>query len=296
MQKSQQYKIIISGGGSGIGARLAEELSSEGHSVIICGRRINRLRQLSEKNNNVCFFQCDVSEEKEVIEFVRFVSKDHDCVDVLINCAGLFGAIGRFDQTDSTLWKKTIDINLFGTYLLSKYFLPLLLKSETKKMINFAGGGAFGTFPNYSAYAASKSAVVRLSENMAQELRDFGILVNCIAPGFVATGIHDATLAAGESVSGREHFQLTQKKLKDGAVPMEIPVECVKFLISQDSDGLTGKTISASFDKWNSKEFKNSIQEISESDLFTMRRINLNNLDNNSCLRQKLSEQKKSKK
>ena len=155
-------------------------------------------------------------------------------------------------------------------------------------MINFSGGGAFETFPNYSAYAASKAAVVRLSENMAHELKDLGVQVNCIAPGFVATEIHEATLNVGENKAGTDHFRITKEKLKSGAAPMRIPLECVKFLISRDSDGLTGKTISAGFDKWNTEEFKHSIKEISESELYTLRRINLVNLDEKDGLRQKL--------
>jgi len=288
MRQSQQYNIVISGGGSGIGAALAEELSSEGHSVIICGRRIDKLQQVVEKSENINFSQCNVSIEKEVIEFERFVSKHHDYVDVVINCAGLFGAIGRFDKTDSMLWKQTIDINLFGTYLLSKHFLALLMRSERKKIINFSGGGAFGTFPNYSAYAVSKAAVVRFSENIAHELKDHGVNVNCIAPGFVATEIHEATLAAGENATGRDHFHLTKEKLQEGAVSMEIPVECVKFLISPDSDGLSGKTISAGFDKWDSKKFRDAIGDISESEIYTLRRVNLVNLDERDPLREKL--------
>ena len=257
---------------------------------MICGRRVSKLQKIVENNNNVTYFPCDISNEKDVLEFVSDVSKDHDCVDVLINCAGLFGAIGRFDQTDSTEWKETIDINLFGTYLLAKHFLPLLLKSDIKKMINFSGGGAFGTFPNYSAYAVSKAAVVRLSENMANELEKLGVQVNCIAPGFVATEIHDATLKIGKNKAGEEHYRLTKEKLQDGGVSMSVPVECVKFLISPDSDGLSGKTISAGFDKWNTEGFKQAVKEITASELYSMRRVNLTSLDDQDGLKQKLEK------
>lgn len=282
------YKIVITGGGSGIGAALALDLDSEGHSVIICGRRVKRLKEISNKSKNIAFFKCDVSNEKNVIAFKQFVGEKHDYIDVLINCAGLFGAIGRFDQPDSKLWRKTIDINLFGTYLVTKHFLHLLLRSNVKKIINLSGGGAFGTFPNFSAYAVSKAAVVRFSENIAYELAALGVQVNCVAPGFVATEIHDATLKAGLTKAGAEHFKETKKKLKAGAVPMQIPVNCVKFLISPESNGLSGKTISASFDKWGAKEFKKSINEMSNSELYTLRRINLSNLDANDDLRKKL--------
>jgi NAD(P)-dependent dehydrogenase (short-subunit alcohol dehydrogenase family) len=287
MSKSN-LRIIITGGGSGIGAALAVELGGLGHSVLICGRRADKLQEVAGHSHNINTFQCDVSDEDDVIAFVQYVSHENDGVDVVINCAGVFGAIGRFDQTDSALWRKTIDINLFGTYLISKHFMDLLLKSNVRRIVNFAGGGAFNAFPNYSAYAVSKAAVVRFSENMAAEFVDLGVLVNCIAPGFVATEIHDATLSVGEEMAGASHFKETEGKLVSGAVPMELPVECVKFLISSAADGLSGKTISASFDRWSSPEFEQSVKEINESDLYTMRRVNLQNLDAQDGLRIKL--------
>jgi len=226
----RELKIIITGGGSGIGAALAKELSANGHTVVICGRRLPNLKKLSSASNNIYHFICDVSNEENVISFSNFVKDKFEFIDVIINCAGLFGAIGRFDKTDSNMWKKTFNINLFSVYLITKHFLPLLLRSNIKKIINFSGGGAFGGFPNYSAYAVSKAAVVRFSENIAIELADHGVHVNCVAPGFVATEIHNTTLNLGEETAG-DQFKLTKAKLKEGSVPMEVVVNCVKFLV-----------------------------------------------------------------
>ncbi len=139
--KEKKLNIVITGGGSGIGAYLAKTLSSDGHNVVICGRRVSNLKETKKKAGNILFFKCDVSNEKSVRKFFNSVSKKFNHLDVIINNAGIFGAIGRFDQTDSKLWKKTFDINAFGVYLVTKNFLPLLLKSDVKKIINFAGGG-----------------------------------------------------------------------------------------------------------------------------------------------------------
>lgn len=288
---NKYLKILITGGGSGIGAALTKELSAEGHSIIICGRRIERLKEVAKINKNIQYHVCDVSDEKSVIDFLDFVKGKFEYIDVIINCAGLFGAIGRFDKADSKIWKRTFEINLFGTYLITKHFLPLLLKSKVKKIINFSGGGAFSHFPNYSAYAVSKAGVVRFSENIAVELADLGVKVNCVAPGFVATEIHKATLEAGRELAG-EQFEKTIEQLEEGSVPVDVVINCVKFLISDESNGLTGKSISANFDKWNTEIFKKSIKEITESELYTLRRINLINLDEKDELRKKLmSEQ-----
>ena len=108
-----------------------------------------------------------------------------------------------------------------------------------------------------------------------------------MAPGFVATDIHAATLAAGQQRAG-DQFGATQRKMAEGSVPMSVPVECVKFLVSPASDGLQGKTISASFDRWDSSAFRESLDAISASELYSLRRINLIDLDPNDELRQSL--------
>ena len=288
--RAKKYTILITGGGTGIGASLATDLGANGNKVIICGRRAEKLEAVTKQNENICGFKCDVSKEAEVVLFKRHVSERFLCIDVLINAAGLFGSIGRFDKTDSKQWRETIDVNLFGTYLITKHFLDLLLKSEVKKIINMSGGGAFNSFPNYSAYAVSKAAVVRFTENIAEELAELGVQVNCVAPGFVATEIHKATIDADKDRVGNNFYEFTLNKLREGAVPMDVVVNCVKFLISPHSNGLSGKTISASFDKWDSEEFRNSIDKISKSELFTMKRINLRNLDEKDELRGKLGK------
>lgn len=289
----KKLKMVITGGGSGIGAEIAKLLGKDGHSVAICGRRENRLREVAEIDKDIIYFVCDVSKEEDVKSFVNFVKNRFGYVDVVINCAGVFGDIGRFDTTSSRKWKKTFEINTYGIYLITKHFLPLLLKSDMKKIINFSGGGAFSPFPNYSAYAVSKTAAVRFSENIAVELADLGVRVNCIAPGFVATELHDDTLKAGRKKAGKQ-YELTKKKLKErSGTPIDRVVECVKFLISDESNELTGKTISANFDRWNMKEFGESIDEINSSELYTLRRINLINLDMNNNLRKKLMKVQK---
>ena len=271
--------ILITGGGSGIGAEVAKELSLNGHTSIICGRTLEKLKKISEGNSNILHYVCDVSDERNVEEMYNFINKKFNSLDVIINCAAIQGEIGRTDKTNPDNWKKTIEIGLFGTYLIIRYFLNILLKSETKKIINFAGGGAFNAFPNYSAYAVSKAGIVRFTENIAEEFRDMGVKANCVAPGFVTTDIHKQTLTAGKRKAGNDYYEFTLKKLKKDSVPIEIPIKCIKFLISPESGNLTGKTISANFDKWESPIFKKYIDEINNSDLYTSKRVNLRNLE-----------------
>lgn len=270
--------VIVTGASSGIGEALAKALARDGHTLYICARRGDQLERVAAGHPLVHAQVCDVADERQVQDFVAWVKDHTPYVDAVVNCAGWFGAIGPLPTTDSEEWFTVVRVNVFGTYLMTKYALPLLGGSERPRIVNFAGGGAFGAFKNYSAYAASKAAIVRLTECLAAELADDGIAVNAIAPGFVATEFHRATLAAGPEKAGELHFHRTKAILDGRGVPIDVPVDCVRFLLSDDANGLTGKTISANFDPWRSGAFRRYVREITESELYTMRRVNIVNL------------------
>src|SRR5262249_11972622 len=189
-------RILISGGSSGIGAALAHSLAEQGHRIFICARRANRLAAVAQGYSGIEAHACDVSDEAQIERLIATVGSTADALDVLINCAGGFGEIGPITIADTTRWWATIDTNLRGTYLLIRHALPLLQRGDRPRIINFAGGGAFSPFPNYSAYACSKAAIVRLTECLAGELAPLNIRINSIAPGFVPTPMHEATLTA----------------------------------------------------------------------------------------------------
>ncbi len=133
----------------------------------------------------------------------------------------------------------------------------------------FSGGGASGPFPNYSAYACSKVAVVRLTETIAQELAP-EIEVNCLAPGFVLTRIHRQTLEAG-SRAGQEFFEKTKTLLEEGGgVPATVAAEACAFLVSDAAKGITGKFVAAAYDDY--RAWPLHLEELRDSDLFTLRR------------------------
>ncbi|MEW6235193.1 MAG: SDR family oxidoreductase [Candidatus Omnitrophota bacterium] len=276
----RRMNIVVTGASAGIGEALTRALSQEGHRLFVCARRAEKLKQITDDGALAQWRVCDISEETQVADFAEWIATQTDSVDAVVNCAGLFGSIGPMHETDTEEWFQTLKINLLGPYLTNKYFFLALLKSFYPRIVNFSGGGAFNPFPHYSAYAVSKAATVRMTENMAVELAPYGIMVNAVAPGFVWTEIHEATLKAGPEKAGKEHYEATLKKKEAGAVPIEIPVACVRFLLSEQADGLTGKTLSASFDPWSAPEFQERIEEINRSELYTMRRINLAHLPN----------------
>jgi dolichol-phosphate mannosyltransferase len=275
--------IVIAGASAGIGQALACALAGAGHRVIGCSRDLEALRAALQDAPGATAFACDVTSESAVAQFARDVAAMHAHVDVLINCAGGFGAIGPIDQTDSAEWLDTIRANLFGPFLTVKQFLPLLERSRVPHVINFSGGGAFSPFANYSAYAASKTALVRLTETLAVELAGRGIAVNAVAPGFVPTRTHQATIHAGPEKAGLLQYRRAQALYGNRSAALtrdrlDTVIRCIEALISPDYRGLTGKTISANFDPWSSTKFREHIQHINKSELYTMRRINVVNL------------------
>ncbi|MBL7172095.1 MAG: SDR family oxidoreductase [Desulfobacteraceae bacterium] len=140
-----------------------------------------------------------------------------------------------------------------------------------KKIINYSGGGAAGPFPRFSAYATSKAAIVRFTENLALELADEGFDVNSIAPGFVITRLHQDTLEAGPELATEAFHENTKKQMESGGVPPEKAADLTAFLLSDASDGITGKFLSAPWDAWQEEAFQERLR--TDKDFATLRRI-----------------------
>ena len=246
----------MAGASTGIGAALVAALTEDGHDARGFGRIV-----------------CDVRREDDVQFLCARLRDESPGLDALIVTAGTFGAIGRLPFTDSAAWEDAILTNVLGLYYLAKHGLPLLEQGTRPRLITFAGGGAFGAFPRYSAYATSKAAVVRLTECLAAECRPKGIAVNAIAPGMVDTPIHQQTMAAGAWRAGTLQFQKTLECQDGAGVPMAVPVDCVRWLLSPEADGITGRTIAAAFDPWRDPEFAKQL--IADPALCTLRRHQL---------------------
>ena len=274
--------VVIVGASSGIGAAIGHELAGAGNQVFACARTLDRLKD-TFAGSVVSFISCDATNETDITRFIEFVRAKSKYVDVLINCAGGFGTIGAIDQVDGVAWARTVSDNLLATFLPCKFFLPLMQQSKAPQIINFSGGGAFYPFPNFTAYACAKAAIVRLTETLAIELAPLGIAVNAIAPGFVRTDAHNSILDAGLERAGIIQFRRAERLMNSSDTDtekrrMETICQCVRALMSPQYYNLTGKTISANFDPWSADVFRDHIVDITRSDLYTMRRTNLVNL------------------
>jgi NAD(P)-dependent dehydrogenase (short-subunit alcohol dehydrogenase family) len=161
----------------------------------------------------------------------------------------------------------TIAVNLGGTAMALHHALPRL-RATDGRAVTFSGGGATGPLARFDAYAASKAGVVRLTENVAA---DGVIEVNCVAPGFVATRMHEGTLAAGPDSVGAAYYERTREQLEQGGFPASEAAELVAYLLSPASCGITGRLISAQWDPWREEEFRARLR--ADPDLGKLRRI-----------------------
>lgn len=266
---------IITGGGRGIGKAIAIAFAREGASLVLASRTRPELeaarREITDSfDTTVEILPADVSRPVEVKKLADHALKRLGTVDVLVNCAGIYGPIGLATESDSRKWLQAVRINLFGTFLCSRAVLPEMMKKKRGKIINLSGGGAVSPFPRFSAYSASKAAVVRLTETLAEEFREYNIDINAIAPGGVNTRLLDEVLAAGEA-AGKDFLQKSVRQKEEGGTSPEKPAELAVFLASSRSDGLTGRLLSAVWDNW--RDIPKHLPEIMSSDIYTMRRI-----------------------
>jgi NAD(P)-dependent dehydrogenase (short-subunit alcohol dehydrogenase family) len=212
-----------------------------------------------------------VSDEKQVQSLAYFTAQELGGCDILVNNAGIQGPIGPLDEVDWNEWKRTVEIDLFGVALPCRAFIPQMKQRGGGKIINLSGGGATNPRPFFSAYAAAKTAVVRLTENLAAELRPYHIDVNAIAPGPVKTRLTSETVAAGaEKIGATAHAEALRIE-QEGGCPPQLAAELCIFLTGTECDGITGRLISARWDDW--KSLPSRRHELNESDLYTLRRL-----------------------
>jgi NAD(P)-dependent dehydrogenase (short-subunit alcohol dehydrogenase family) len=189
----------------------------------------------------------------------------------LVCAAALLDPIGPIGTYAVAAFRRTLEVNLVGTLLAFEACLPAL-RASRGAVVAFGGGGATAPLPRYDAYAASKAAVVRLCENISAELAGSGVRINCVAPGFVATEMHQSTLAAGPELVGADYFEFTRAELDRGGVPASEAAELVCLLLEDCPDtSFSGKLISAQWDAWREPSFRRRLAE--EPDLATLRRI-----------------------
>ena len=266
--------VLVTGASRGIGCAVARAFAREGSDVALVARpsvHLDRIaHELAAGPTRAHAFSADVAEPGEIERAVARALEVFGRLDVLVNAAGVYGPIGPLAEADMVAWAGAIATNLLGTAYAMRAVLRHMVARGRVVIVNFSGGGAVAPLPRFSAYSASKAGVVRLTETVAEEVRESGVRVNAIAPGAVNTRLVDEVLAAGER-AGADFYEKAIEQKASGGTPPERAAELAVFLASPAAAGITGRLISAVWDDWKSLGALSS--ELRRTSLYTLRRI-----------------------
>ncbi|HEY1191247.1 MAG TPA: SDR family oxidoreductase [Gemmata sp.] len=270
---------VVTGANQGLGRAIAGHLVRAGASVLLTARGAELLEQTAAAlaplaalpGQKVLHRVADVSKEADCRATAAHALAELENPCVLVNNAGVYGPFGPIEDSDWAEWVQAVEINLFGTVLMCRALLPAMRAAGYGKIINLSGGGATAPLPRISSYAASKAAVVRFTETLAEETRGAGIDVNAIAPGALNTRLMDDLIAAGPEKVGAAFFEKMTRTRDTGGTPLEKGAELSVFLASARSDGITGRLLSAVWDDW--ARLPEHSEQLAASDIYTLRRI-----------------------
>ena len=266
---------IVTGAGRGIGRAIAEAMAEEGGRIVLVSRTQTEIedveRSIRASGGQAHAVVCDVSDRAQVQRMITGTIESLGTIDILVNNAGRLTPVGAFSTVDLDEWLATLNLNLGSVLYCTQAVLPTMLNQRSGKIINLSGGGATSPFPSFTAYGASKTAVIRFTETLAQELKSSNIQVNAIAPGAVYTKLTESILAAGD-LAGDKASEDAQRTRETGGADPRDAAELAVFLASSDSDGLTGRLLSAIWDDWRTLT-PERIGSIAATDLFTLRRV-----------------------
>jgi NAD(P)-dependent dehydrogenase (short-subunit alcohol dehydrogenase family) len=269
---------IITGASQGLGCEIARVYVQAGASILMCARDRELLRVVESELSRSSLpgqvieaVPADVSDAENVNELVEYTLQRLGRIDILVNNAGIYGPMGAIEEVDWQAWLNTIEINLFGSIHMCKAVLPHMKRQRAGKIIQLSGGGATKPMPMMSAYAVSKAAVIRFTDSLAEEVCEFNIDVNAVAPGALNTRMLDEVLAAGPEKVGKSFFDRSTKQKAAGGEGLERGAALALFLASAASNGITGKLISAQWDRW--EDWPQHVDELRRSDAYTLSRI-----------------------
>lgn len=221
MAQSLKGKVaFVTGAGCGIGKAIALGLAKEGVHIGLLAKTEATLEALANEIEGlgvkVAYASVDVSSLNEVEQAIEKITKELGPADILINNAGI-GSFAKILEMDPEQWRKIIDVNLMGTYYVTRAVLPQLIEKNAGDIINISSTSGLSGSPGSSAYSASKFGVIGLTESLAQEVRRNNIRVTALTPSTVATDLAEDTSLIPEG----KHEQYMQ------------PEDLAEYIVSQ---------------------------------------------------------------
>ncbi len=275
----QGRRVALTGGNRGIGYAMLQRLVADGAAVAFCAREAAACEAAASAiravwpDSSVHGFGADVTDTVALEAFARGATERLGGVDSLVCNSGIWGPKGPMEQFSFDEWLHVFDVNVHGVVRTMRAFLPALRAAGGGRIVLVAGGGAYQPYPYISGYAATKSALVRFGESVAEELREDGILLNMMLPGPVNTGMVDELLAAGPELLGPKRYAKVVRQQQAGGTPREHGAALCAYLLSDRIAGITGKLISVA-DQWAT--LHENRDRVMQSDAYTLRRITPN--------------------
>ena len=268
--------VVITGASRGLGLHLVNCFWDAGWSIALTARNYQVLEEVAHSlpertNQSKMVFQCDLSSERDVDKLVNNLNANLPRLNALINNAATHGPIGPLVSNSMVSWREALQVNLFAPVSICRGTVGLMSRSGGGSIINISGGGATSPRANFTAYASSKVALVRFSETFALEVGANNIRVNCISPGTMKTSLLEEIIKCGSDISGEHEFSAAKKILAEGGGTMGEVGALALFLAGNTSSAISGKLISAIWDRW--RAWPDHIDELLASDVYTLRRM-----------------------
>lgn len=281
----KQKNILITGATRGLGLCIVEKFITHGANVILVARDAALLTKIQKRllstlqaEQAIKIIPTDLSDQSSLLHLIMEIPTLN--IDVLINNAATQYPMGPAWETQHDDYLSALQINLLAPIMLANAMIKSRIDNITPtprlmgangKIINISGGGASMPRPHFSAYATAKAGLVRFTETLAAEVKQFNIAVNCIAPGSMPTDLQRDIIKAGKAVVGEKEFQQAASILNKDNQSLMRATELCLYLASAVSDGITGKLISAQWDAW--QDLSTHLDELDNSDIYTLRRI-----------------------
>jgi 3-oxoacyl-[acyl-carrier protein] reductase len=263
--------VLVTGAGRGVGKRLAIGFSARGARVGLLARSKAELDlchlEIEHAGGSALRIRADVCDYEQVCAGVERIRVHFGSpVQVLVCAAAIQGPIGPFVDTAPKSWSEIVRTNLCGVMNACRAVLPHMIERRSGKIIVLTGGGVTDARPNFAVYSATKTAVARFVESVAEEVSEHNVQINCMSPGGTYTHMTDQILAAGDRAGWREIEQARQVRLTGGIAP-EKQIELALFLASEQSNHISGRLIHVQ-DDW--KRWKDRTVN---PELYTLRRV-----------------------
>lgn len=228
---------LVTGAGGGIGLAISQRLGALGYSVILTDNREEHLRQAHDLIPQSHIFNCDIRSEASVADLARFVTALGGTLEVVVNAAGVFfeHEVTSLSEADYDL---IMDVNVKGTFLTAKHFIPLLEKNQSSHLINISSTAGLRGSTNRAVYSASKAAVIMLTKSIARDHGPKGLRANAICPGLIDTPMADWIRQDRERLTAWEKTVPSQRI----GTPEDI-AGAVEFLISANASYIQGDAL-----------------------------------------------------